>query len=107
MIKNAPPARYDGARRGRNGTDIAESRAERRGFLFGLDEGVVCRMCHLYEHYGDLRNKATDEQNTGTDSENGNDELDIAEHERPFIEKKNKTAFSTVSSYQPERTQSR
>lgn len=52
---------------------IAESRAERRGCLFSLYEGVVCRVCHLYEQYGNLRNKATDEQNAGTDSEDGND----------------------------------
>lgn len=71
-----------------------------------LYEGVITRVCHLYEQYGDFCDKATDEENTGTDSEDGNDELDIAEHEKPFIEKKNKTAFSTVSSYQPERTPS-
>lgn len=66
-------------------------------FCLALYEGVVCCVCHLYEHYGNLRNKATDEQDTGTDSKDGNDELDIAKHEKSFIEKKNKTAFSTVS----------
>lgn len=66
---------------------------ERRVFCLALYESVVCRVCHLYEQYGDFRNKATDEQNTGTDSENGNDELDIAEHENPFIERKQKQHF--------------
>lgn len=61
-----------------------------------LYECVVCRVCHLYEHYGNLRNKATDEENTGTDSEDGNDELDIAEHEKPFIERKQNSIFNSL-----------
>lgn len=71
-MKNAPPARYEGARRGRNNPDSGEQGGTVRG-LFGLDESVVCRVRHLYEQYGNLRNKATDEQNTGTDSEDGDD----------------------------------
>lgn len=64
--------------------------------MFSLYEGVVCRVCHLYEQYGNLRNKATDEENTGADSEDGNDELDIAEHEQPFIEKKQISIFNSL-----------
>lgn len=52
--------------------DSGEQGGTARG-LFGLDESVVCRACHLYEQYGNLRNKVTDEQNTGTDSEDGDD----------------------------------
>ena len=62
-------------------------------------------MCHLYEQYGDFRNKATDEQDTDADSENRNEQLDSAEHENTFIERENKTVI--LSSYQTERTLSR
>lgn len=60
-MKNAPPARYEGRGEARGRLRIAESRMERRVFCLALYEGVVCRVCHLYEHYGNLRNKATDE----------------------------------------------
>lgn len=74
----APTRRGNGTRAGRNRIAApyrmsGEQDGTAQFFLFGLYEGVVCRVCHLYEHYGNLRNKATDEENTGTDSENGND----------------------------------
>lgn len=53
-------------------------------------------MCHLYEHYGDFRNKATDEQNTDANSENRNEQLDSAEHENPFIERKQNNDFIII-----------
>lgn len=111
MMKKTP--RPDDTRgRGESGTEpdsgsaSDERRAGRNGaFLSCLYECVVCRVCHLYEHYGNLRNKATDKQNTGTDGENRNEQLDSAEHENTFIERENKTVI--LSSYQTERTLSR
>ena len=73
MMKKTP--RPDDTRgRDESGTDPDSGEQDGTArFLSCLYECVVCRVCHLYEHYGNLRNKATDEENTGTDSEDGND----------------------------------
>ena len=75
-----------------------ERRAGRNGafFLSCLYEGVIARVCHLYEQYGDFRNKATDEQDTDADSENRNEQLDSAEHENTFIERKQNSNFIII-----------
>lgn len=110
-MKNAPPRRYEGTGRGTGRNRIAapyRMSGEQDGtarFLSCLYECVIARMCHLYEQYGDFRNKATDEQDTDADSENRNEQLDSAEHENTFIERENKTVI--LSSYQTERTLSR
>lgn len=104
MIKKrpAPTIRGDGTRSGTIRIAASyrmsgEQGGTARFFLSCLYEGVIARVCHLYEQYGDFRNKATDEQDTDADSENRNEQLDSAEHENTFIERKQNSNFIIIS----------